>query len=391
MKHQLHQSTGPRRRGTVAVLVAISLVVLLGFAALAIDVANLYTARGELQRAADAAALAGASAFADDLLRQATYADDPDGDFTIVKEAAAARAVTWALKNTTVGVSTKLEPGYVVVGAYNPAHPTAPLSPFGPPNAVEVTARFAEGSPNGPVSNYFASVLGFENTDVTATAAAAFDDHFAGYTPSNSGPLVPFTIYLDTYLQQLASGPDEFSYDADLDVVKHFADGSREIVLFPYATGGGDGAGNFGLLNVGNPSQGVPLLREQILNGITPENLEAEIGTSQLTFVAGSGAPITYEITGSPGMKGGVSAAVDARIGDVVGFFVHSALVGTGSNAVYTIVTIRFGRVMEVRLTGSPANRRIRVQPAVWSDPGVQIDPNAPSSGGLVGRIVLIR
>jgi uncharacterized membrane protein len=45
--------------------VAVSLVALLGMAALAIDVVTLYVARSEMQRAADAAALAGAKAFVD--------------------------------------------------------------------------------------------------------------------------------------------------------------------------------------------------------------------------------------------------------------------------------------------------------------------------------------
>ena len=51
-------------RGVTIVLVAVSLVALLGMAALAIDIATLYMAHGEAQRAADAAALAGAKMFA---------------------------------------------------------------------------------------------------------------------------------------------------------------------------------------------------------------------------------------------------------------------------------------------------------------------------------------
>ncbi len=47
-------------RGAVLVLVAASMVVMLGFAALAIDVGNLLMVRSESQKAADAAALAGA-------------------------------------------------------------------------------------------------------------------------------------------------------------------------------------------------------------------------------------------------------------------------------------------------------------------------------------------
>src|SRR5271167_1101086 len=54
-----------RQRGQTIILVAISLVSLLGMAVLAIDVVTLYVASSEIQRAADAAALAGAKAIAD--------------------------------------------------------------------------------------------------------------------------------------------------------------------------------------------------------------------------------------------------------------------------------------------------------------------------------------
>jgi hypothetical protein len=49
--------------GAVLALVALGSIALVGIAALAIDLGMLYTARSEAQRAADAAALAGASAF----------------------------------------------------------------------------------------------------------------------------------------------------------------------------------------------------------------------------------------------------------------------------------------------------------------------------------------
>jgi hypothetical protein len=50
-------------RGVTILLVVVALVVVLGMAALAIDVVTLYVARAEAQRAADAAALAGAKTF----------------------------------------------------------------------------------------------------------------------------------------------------------------------------------------------------------------------------------------------------------------------------------------------------------------------------------------
>src|SRR5690242_7413525 len=50
-------------RGSTLVIVAAAMVGLLGVCAIAIDLAGYYLARAEAQRAADAAALAGASAF----------------------------------------------------------------------------------------------------------------------------------------------------------------------------------------------------------------------------------------------------------------------------------------------------------------------------------------
>ena len=46
--------------GSVAIIIAVSLLALIGAASLAIDVGHLYTVRNELQNVADAAALAGA-------------------------------------------------------------------------------------------------------------------------------------------------------------------------------------------------------------------------------------------------------------------------------------------------------------------------------------------
>ena len=52
-------------RGATMVIVALAMTALFGFLALAIDLGMLYAARSDAQRAADAAALAGASAFLD--------------------------------------------------------------------------------------------------------------------------------------------------------------------------------------------------------------------------------------------------------------------------------------------------------------------------------------
>jgi putative Flp pilus-assembly TadE/G-like protein len=74
-------------RGAVTVLVAVSMLTLLAFLALAIDLGMLYVAHNDAQRAADAAALAGASAF----LEQ---------DAAVAAPTAHSRAMEYARRNT---------------------------------------------------------------------------------------------------------------------------------------------------------------------------------------------------------------------------------------------------------------------------------------------------
>jgi hypothetical protein len=116
-----------------------------------------------------------------------------------------------------------------------------------------------------------------------------------------------------------------------------------------------------------------------------------EIGTSDLTFYDDAGADITYDITGSPGLEVALKAPIGDKIGDVVGFFLHDNVVLSGANAIYTITGIRYGRIMDVRLVGAPSERGVFIQPVSYTGGEVIIDPEAPSTGGLLGRIVLAR
>ena len=89
-------------------------------------------------------------------------------------------------------------------------------------------------------------------------------------------------------------------------------------------------------------------------------------------------------MTGNPGISGGLTEYVEQRVGDVVGFFLHDGVTMDGQNAEFNIVDIRFGRIMEIDLTGSPKNKRLVIQPATYSGPGVLTNSAAPSSEGMV-------
>ena len=83
-------------RGSTIYLVAGSLVILLGMGALAIDLASLYVARNESQRAADSAALAGAKVFVE-------TGCVTSGDCTSQEAIATARATQVAGQNLVEG------------------------------------------------------------------------------------------------------------------------------------------------------------------------------------------------------------------------------------------------------------------------------------------------
>jgi len=376
-----------RRSGTVAVFTLVSAVVLIGFAALAVDVGHLYNVKAELQNAADAAALAGASAFTEDRLRTSAYSS-----FDLIG-AARQRALRYAAENPANSGPVRLAPEDVLLGQFDWEHPDQALVQGGVFNSVQVTARCDEGSLNGPVINVFAGVLGFNTSDVSATAIAAFNDRISGYSPDGTPAILPFTILVDFFEDQVVNGNDDFEYDEQLDVVKDFSDGIPEINLYPYKyfDSGADGSGNFGALNIGVDNQGTSDFRDQLVNGVSPEQFEAEIGSRELTFAAADGQPTPCYISGNTGVSTGMEDAVATHAGKVVGFFLHTAVADPGSSAVFTIVSMRFGVLMEVDLTGNPESKRIVIQPVVYEDSAVKIDPDAPSTGGLVGRVMIVR
>jgi hypothetical protein len=241
----------------------------------------------------------------------------------------------------------------------------------------------------------FAKIFGKSAGNVSAVAAAWLDDRFAGLNFSESeGVMTPFTVNEVLYADMVANGADEFSFNDISGVDTGAADGVREVKLFPWKEKnqeGSDGAGNFGLLNIGITNQGTSEVEDQIINGVTADQLDREIGTSVLEFVDDWGDPLTHNMTGNPGMSAGLKDAVQHRVGDIIGFFTHRTVDLSGANASFTITSVRFGRLMHIDLTGSPKNKAIVVQPIVYTGGGVITKPSAPSTSGMVGNLTLVK
>lgn len=149
---------GPRRRrvrradhGGVSVTVALLMIPVLGFAAVALDAAGLYATKAQLQNGADAAALA-------------------------VAQNCARRAC-----GTPAATAAGLAAANMITGSANAAVSPAGLSPS--TGQVTVTTSTTR-------TNVFAGVLGSPSTPVTARATARWG------TPSGGTAVLPLTFSL---------------------------------------------------------------------------------------------------------------------------------------------------------------------------------------------------
>ena len=169
------------------------------------------------------------------------------------------------------------------------------------------------------------------------------------------------------------------------------AEAGQQVVLYPNysnpnGNGGGEIPGNFGELDFrGNNT---PAMSALITSGVLAADLQANLGVSELTYIDSMGAPVEYTIEGTPGIRAALEDEIAVYTNQIVGYFVHNAATENGNNATYQNVGIRFGRLISVELNGQP--KELIVQPLPYNGGGVIIDENAPSSNGLIGRIVLV-
>lgn len=388
-----------QRRSATLILVAVSMIVLIGFAAIVVDVGVMYDARQDLQQTADASALAGASAYVGDDMMQIIMGTANAGTFPEIEQNIVDRSQDVHKRNKFFnGEEIVAELDDIKWGFINIYSGTSPIETEviqEDHNAVYVISRKEASHVNGAVPLFFAAIFGKYSTNITASAVAAFDTRFERFIVDTPGAanILPFTIHEDAYEQEYNFGGDNYSYENE--TVNRSPDGIREIRLYPYPLSGSgyeEGDGNFGVLNIGTENQGIDAERVQIENGVSGEDFMDEIGTDELSFENDVGESISYDMTGSPGLEATLKDAIEAKIGDVIGFFTHNQVVLSGSNAIYTITELKFGRVMDIKLTGPPNQKGFYIQPVIYSGGGIKIDPTRETYGrGEIGRIVLVR
>jgi len=167
-KLQYLNSKTKDQSGATAVLVATCIIVLLGIAALAVDIGYVMVTRNELQNVADAASLAatrqlGAIYQTMSYEEQQNYVCDPTTILPVAQEV--------GTNNRAGGENITINNDDIIVGDWDSTiHFFTPT--LNQPDAVRVIAR-RDGNANSPIATFFARILGINTADVTAWASAA--------------------------------------------------------------------------------------------------------------------------------------------------------------------------------------------------------------------------
>ena len=208
------------RRGSVSILFALCLPVLLGLAVLSIDLTRLNLTKAELQSAADAAALAGARSLSD--------TEPPPGPSDIPYNWTAATASALNVAQSNIANAAQIQDAIIETGYWNLQNPSLGLRPhdaYGLPAAgdlpaIRTTIAISSTQNNGPLNLFFAPILGIDESNVQASAIAVLP------APEGGTGFFPFAIS-ECILDSL--------WDSDTN--SPVLDGSGDPIIFRIQTG----------------------------------------------------------------------------------------------------------------------------------------------------------
>lgn len=353
-----------QRRGSVLVLAAVFVIVILAITALSIDLGYISVTKAQMRNAADGAALAAAIELTDGL----GIAPAKSTSAVVSSANAAAKTVAGLQRNgdqasTLLNTGRDLRYGQLswnsTKSKWDKSWGTTPY------NLVETTIHRdqaqSEGTPraDGRLPLFFATAVGHRDTAMTATAEAALYPGVGVKLTANStqtAGILPITLDDSTWTALMAgAGTDNFHYDPSTGVVSPGSDGIKEVSLYPTGTGS---PGNRGTVNIGTTNNSTANLQRQIEFGLNAADLAPYGG--QLRTDSG---PIT--LPGNPGISAAIKSSLNTVIGKPRLIPIFTALTGNGANAKYTISKFVGVRVLYVQLTGG--SKTVVIQPATYS------------------------
>jgi Flp pilus assembly protein TadG len=386
MKPHIHPAAS-NRRGNVLVLTAFMMIVFFVMIAYAVDIGYLNTAKVELQRTADSAAMAAA-------WELVASEASPSGGMTTQIANARAKAVQFAAANPVLTVAPALDlntsnssSGDIVIGHLASASSPLNTQQLANANAVQVRVRKTAASNNGSVGLFFARAMGLNYADMTAEALATLTNNFGGFKVPPSGEnlqILPFALDKETWDDLLAGGGKDLwkatdsptPQDPNHKTISAGSDGVREVNLYPQSTGS---PGNRGTVDIGSSNNSTNDIARQIVDGISADDLDRAPFYGELKFNPDG----KLYLNGDTGISAGVKDELASIIGKTRIIPIFEQVQSPGNNATYTIVEFAGVRIMDVSLTGKMSSKRLIVQPAK-----ILVRGGIPASGATTSWFV---
>jgi Flp pilus assembly protein TadG len=387
---RIRNSKRRQRKGAITILAAILSIVLVGMVAFSVDLGYVLSAKEELQRSADAAALAACWEYGQKLSQGNTSATATSSARSVAVNYAALNQVTG--NPMSVSTNSSNDPNGDIVFGYisdfknsQSAFQTNSANGI---NAVRVRL-YKSASANGEVPYFFARVFGMEGQPLNSEAIAGIICDVRGFQAPSGGEnldLLPYALDVGTW-NNLVTGnsSDNYRWNATTKQVESGSDGWVEVNLFPQGTGS---PGNRGTVDIGGSNNSTSDIARQILDGISPSDLTALYATGRTLVFNDSGK---LYLNGDTGISAGVKDELAAIKGKPRIIPIFESVSGNGNNAEYTIVKWQGIRIMAVKLTGSMSQKHVTIQVAPVLTNGVVPSTTTGTSKYVYSPVVLVR
>jgi len=367
-RNRKHFASLPRsRKGNILVLAAFLMIAVMGFTSFVVDAGYISLTKGQLQNAADAGVLAAGLELPDGLGAGAMKSQ-VEVETAVRTAATALVAAHRGGDQDSIHVDSQndIRMGHVewnaATSSWTKSWGTQPY------NLVEVALHRDPSSQHGPLDLFFAPVIGHDNANVSATATVALlngDGFRVEQGSTQTADLIPIAVDWLTWNAFInASSPgglftDNFAYNEATGNVSAGSDGVLEMNMYP----NGNVAlppGNRGTVDLGSPNNSANDLKRQILYGLN---------AFDFSFFPNNEIKASWDnpliVNADTGLSAGIKDQLTAIIGQARAIPIFSEVGGgNGNNANYTIVKFVGIRIVEVKLTGNPNQKRVMIQPA---------------------------
>ncbi len=326
-----------RRSGAVAALAALLLIPMLALVALCVDYGYLLVVRTDLQRAADASALAAVR----DLI------PTPDGTQDLDQVRATVRQ--YVRDNVSDDEFEVLDTD-IEIGRFDPATVYTNFTTFnnGIFDTVRVTIR-RDAMANRPVSLFFARIIGITESEITASATAIMQKA-AGLPPGSD--ILPIAIPQSTWDFQMPG--DRWSIYGDGKILD---DGGSQI------------PGNWGTVDIGPASNSTSALNNQISNGLSQSDLDALYSDGRINSSTEIGGDESFWANADTGLSVGIKSTIVPSHGKIkLVPIVDGTNNGNGNNLEYSVVGWGVVEITDSYWKGGPTKRHLTVTKAYMYD-----------------------